>query len=118
MTLEQELLALEKQFWTAGPEFYRRHVDEQCLLAFPEMAGVMSRESVVATVTEDRRWSDLMVEEQGFLQLDDGTAVLTYHARAKRADGELYSALVSSAYVKRDDSWKLAFHQQTPVEAP
>lgn len=25
----------------------------------------------------------------------------------------IYSALVSSAYVRRDDSWKIAFHQQT-----
>ena len=118
MSLEQELLALEKQFWTAGPEFYRRHVDEQCLLAFPELAGVMSRESVVGTVKEDRRWSDLVVEEQGFLQLSDSSVVLTYHAKAQRADGEHYAALVSSAYVRRDGSWKLAFHQQTPMGAP
>jgi hypothetical protein len=117
MTLEQELLALEKQFWTAGPEFYRRHVDEQCLLAFPEMVGLMSRDSVVATIKEEQRWSDLTMEEQGFLRLNDGTAVLTYHTRAHRADGGSYEALVSSAYVKRNGSWKLAFHQQTPVEA-
>lgn len=115
MTLEQELLALEKQFWTAGPEFYRGHVDEQCLLAFPEMAGVISRDSVAATVKEDQRWTDLSMEGSGFLQLDDLTAVLTYHAKAQRADGTPYAALVSSAYVKRRSGWKLAFHQQTPV---
>jgi hypothetical protein len=33
-----------------------------------------------------------------------------------RADGKRYAALVSSAYVKRNGSWKLAFHQQTPIE--
>lgn len=116
MTLEQELLALEKQFWTAGPEFYRAHVDEQCLLAFPEMAGVMSRDSVAATVKEDQRWTDLVVDEQGFLALNDAAAVLTYRAKAQRADGTPYAALVSSGYVKRKTGWMLAFHQQAPVE--
>ena len=30
-------------------------------------------------------------------------------------DGEPYAAMVSSAYVKRDEGWKLAFHQHSPV---
>lgn len=116
MTLEQQLLALEKQFWTAGPDFYRKTVDDQCLLAFAEMAGVMSRDSVVETIKEDQRWSELTVEESGFLQLNDEVAVVTYRAKALRADGTPYMALVSSAYVRRGGGWKLAFHQQTPVE--
>ena len=114
MTLEQDLLALEKQFWTAGADFYRRTVDDQCLLAFAEMAGVMSRDAVAATITDDR-WSDLTIETCGVLQAGGGVAILTYRARARRADGRPYAALVSSVYVERDGGWKLAFHQQTPL---
>ena len=29
-------------------------------------------------------------------------------------DGATYSALVSSAYVRREGGWRLALHQQTP----
>jgi hypothetical protein len=41
------------------------------------------------------------------------TAVVTYGVVAAR-DGQQYSALMSSLYVRREDGWKLAFHQQTP----
>jgi hypothetical protein len=116
MTVEQQLLAHERQFWIAGADFYRKTVDDQCLLAFTDMAGVMSKESVAATIEDEPRWSDLAMEESGFLQLNDGVAILTYRARAQRADGSPYAALVSSAYVKRGGDWKLAFHQQTPLE--
>jgi hypothetical protein len=40
--LSEQLLAIEKHFWTGGPEAYRRHADDRCLIAFAEMAGVMS----------------------------------------------------------------------------
>lgn len=55
--------------------------------------------------------------KQGFRQLGDDVAILTYRASAKRANGEPYRALVSSAYTKRGGSWKMAFHQQTPLQA-
>lgn len=42
-------------------------------------------------------------------------AFLTYRASAVRGEDVRYRALVSSAYVKRGDAWKLAFHQQTPL---
>jgi hypothetical protein len=116
MPVKEQLLALETQFWTAGAEFYRSHVDGQCLLAFAEMAGLMSNRQVAATVTDGPRWTDLAVEEVGFLQLADDVALLTYRASARRAGGDPYRAVVSSAYVRRDGAWKLAFHQQTPLQ--
>ena len=36
MPLAEELLAIEKHFWTGGPQAYRRHADERCLVAFAE----------------------------------------------------------------------------------
>jgi hypothetical protein len=108
-------LALEERFWSGDADFYRAHVDDECLCVFPGMAALMSREQVAATVPEGPRWRALVIQPEGFRRLGDDAAILSYRASARRASGEAYEALVSSAYVKRGESWKLAFHQQTPL---
>ena len=40
------LKAIEDDFWTGGPEACRKYADEQCLVAFSELAGVMSRDDI------------------------------------------------------------------------
>jgi hypothetical protein len=71
--------------------------------------------AVAGTVTDGPRWRDLEMEAEGILQPISDVALLTYRASAVRGGEERYRALVSSAYVKRDGAWKLAFHQQTPL---
>ncbi len=115
MTIEQTLIELEEQFWTGGPEFYHSSSDAHCLVAFPGMARVLSADELAGTVASGPRWRDLEIEVKGLIQPLDDVAILTYEASALRGEDERYRALVSSAYVKRDDSWKLAFHQQTPL---
>jgi hypothetical protein len=112
MSLENDLLAIENNFWTGGPEAYRRHTDEKCLVAFSEMAGVMVRDDI-AKSAEEGRWKDVVLDLKGLAELSATSAVITYECAAKRKDGQPYRALVSSGYVKRPDGWKLAFHQQT-----
>src|SRR5262245_64614429 len=112
---KQQPLVLEERFWSEGAAFYRANLDDPCLCAFPELAGLLSREQVASSVPDGSRWKELVIEPQGYRSLGEGAAVLTYRARAKRADGTPYEALVSSAYVRRGDGWKLAFHQQTPL---
>jgi hypothetical protein len=115
MSLQQELLSLEKGFWSGGPDFYRKNLDNQCLVAFTEMASVMSKEQVASAVKDEHRWKSVDLKQKGLLELESGVAMLTYEADCERANGEHYSALVSSGYVKRDGQWKMAFHQQTPL---
>ena len=43
--------------------------------------------------------------------------MLSYEATAGRADGTPYKALVSSGYARHGPEWKMAFHQQTPLES-
>ena len=114
MSLEHDLLEIEKTFWTGGAEAYRQHVDDTCLVVFAEMAKSMPKEEIAGSV-EDGRWKDVSMTPKGLAQLTPESAVVSYDCTAKRKDGEPYHALVSSGYVKRDDGWKLAFHQQTPV---
>jgi hypothetical protein len=116
MPLQQDLLDIEERLWTGGADAYRKHVDTECLIAFTQMAGVMTREEVAASVEAGPRWQDLDLHAEGMVRPADDVAVLTYWASAVRGQGERYRALVSSAYVRRDGRWKLTFHQQTPLE--
>ncbi len=116
MALDQDLMKLERGFWTEGGDYYREHVDENCLLAFTEMAGVHSNEEIAGMNPGAGNWKNVKLDEKGLVQLSDGAAVLTYEVSAERATGEPYTAVVSSGYVKRDGEWKMAFHQQTPLQ--
>jgi hypothetical protein len=118
MALEDDLFAIEQGFWLDGQAYFQEHLDTRCLLAFPqagEMHGVQSRETVAATATASNRWRDLRMEHRQLLQPVDDVAVISYRADVLRADGQPYAALVSSAYAKRAEGWKLAFHQHSPV---
>ena len=115
MSLEQDLLAIETQFWTGGPEAFQRHSDDNCLVVFTEMAGVMAKADIAKTA-EKGRWTDVRPALKGMAKLADDSVIISYECTAKRKNGEPYHALVSSGYRKRPDGWKLAFHQQTPAE--
>jgi hypothetical protein len=117
MTLQAELSTLEKKFWFGDADFYRNHLDDRCLVAFPTMAGVKSKEEIAGMVTDDApQWKDLKMRDKGFVEPVKGMAVLSYEADGQRASGERYHAFVTSGYVQRDGEWKLAFHQQTPFD--
>lgn len=116
MTLRDDLLAMERKLWSGGKAEYRRTLDDDCLIAFTEMAGVSSRDTI-ADQADGNRWHGLDIEVEGFLQPTDDVALLTYRANAVRGQDEPYTARVSSGYVKRGHDWKMMFHQQTPLTA-
>lgn len=115
MTLKSDLVQIERSLWKGGVDAYRRNLDDDCLVAFGQQAGVSTREEVAGTVKEGARWEDVKLEVEGLLQPTPDVAILTYRASAMRED-EPYHALVSSGYVRREEAWKLMFHQQTPLE--
>jgi hypothetical protein len=114
MNLQDDLLTMERKLWSGGQAAYRGTLDDDCLIAFTEMAGVSSRDSIAAQA-DANRWQGLDIEVEGFLQPTDDVALLTYHATAVRDEDEPYEARVSSGYVRRDGDWKMMFHQQTPL---
>lgn len=117
MTLQNDLLAMGKKFWSGDAGYYRQNLDEECLTVFSTMAGVQKKEAIAGMVAEDsRRWHDVTLAEKGLVEPTRDVAILSYEAKARRASGERYHALVSSGYVRRNGTWKLAFHQQTPLE--
>jgi hypothetical protein len=114
MNLRDNLLAMEQRFWSGGATDFRRTLDDDCLIAFGEAAGVTSRD-LIADQAGGEHWHDLDIEVEGFLQPTEDVALLTYHATAVRANDEPYEARVSSGYVRRDGDWKMMFHQETPL---
>ncbi|MGK5173970.1 nuclear transport factor 2 family protein [Geodermatophilus sp. CPCC 205761] len=113
-------LALEEQGWQAlgtGPEaaaeFYARVLDTEVEMIFPGGARIDDRAAVLASMGGPP-WESWSLEEPRVRELGPGSAVVTYGVVAHRAGAEPYSALVSSVYVRRDDGWRLAVHQQTP----
>jgi len=113
--VQEQLLDLDRRLWSGGPDEYRAILDDDCLVAFGQTAGVSDREAVARTVETPQRWHDVELEPEGVVQPTAGVAILTYRASATRGKDEHYRALVSSGYVKRGDGWKLMFHQQTPL---
>lgn len=116
MDLESKLYLIEEGFWLQGQDHFLEHLDERCLLAFPqagEMHGVFDRKNVAATATPSNRWRDLRMYDRHLLEAGD-VAIISYRAEVTRTDGQPYAALVSSGYVRRADAWKLAFHQHSP----
>lgn len=115
MSLQTDLLALEKKFWSGDAGFYRNNLDDKCLTVFTKMAGVQSKDAIADMVAGDsQRWEDLKIDEKGLVEPTRDMAILSYEASAQRG-GQRYKALVSSGYVRRNGAWKLAFHQQTPL---
>jgi hypothetical protein len=117
-TLQTALFAIEEGFWLKGEGYFLENVDAQCLLAFPqmgEMHGVHSRQRVASTATQQNRWRDLAMTHRSLLQPVPDLAIISYRADVTRPDGEAYAALVSSAYARREDGWKLVFHQHSPL---
>ena len=67
MALQDDLLEIERGFWTGGADFYRRHADEHCLTAFPQMAAVLSNEDLAGSVGDGPRWNEPDVEVKGLV---------------------------------------------------
>src|SRR5690554_6368614 len=118
MSVHDDLFAIEEGFWLAGSDHFAAHLDDRCLLAFPqagEKHGIRSAEHVAATATPSNRRRDLSTTNRHALELTADVAIISYRAEVTRADGQPYAAFVRSACGRRGDEWKLAFRQLSPV---
>jgi hypothetical protein len=120
MELEKQLIEIERRLWANDAVFYKNNLIDEALLVFPE-TGVITRgiavDAILTENAEGRRWAEVQFDEVRSLRLAEDVALLTYRVAARWEHEESKSsALASSVYVKRDGVWKLAFHQQTPIE--
>lgn len=112
-----ELVALERRFWTEpSGDLYREHAAPDLLMVFPEPTGVLDLETAIPIVDEAGPWASVELEDLRFVELAPDAAALVYRAVATRDAGDRpYRTLATSVYTRRDGSWLLALHQQTPL---
>lgn len=119
MSLDEELLAIERGLWTNDPELYRASLLPDAMLVFPETGPIgrdFAVEAIRAEVAENRKWAEVRFEDVSARELTSDVSVLVYKAFARWNHEERGSwSLASSVYVRSNGTWKLAHHQQGPV---
>jgi len=115
--LEDHLFRIEQKFWTKGAGFFDRNLAYAAIMVFPEPLGVLTRDRIAESLAGQAQWQEVAFEDRRLLELSDRAVLLTYKAIARRRDGEPYVVRASSAYLRDGGAWRLAFHQQTPLEA-
>lgn len=122
MTLEQQLVAIERKLWKNDAVLYEENLIPEALLVFAE-TGVITRDVALEAIrkenAEGRRWADVKFDDIRTLPLGEDAALLTYKATARwEGQAKQMIAFCTSAYVLRNNAWKLALHQQTALDAP
>jgi hypothetical protein len=117
--LERMLLALEEEGWQAlstdgGAAFYEEILTPHALMVVPGM--VLTKERAVKEIDAGTPWTAFRIEDPLVVRLTEQSAVLTYRATARRGGEPAHVILMTSVYVENSGSWKLAFHQQTPID--
>jgi hypothetical protein len=117
MEAEETLLKLERRLWNADEEFYRKTLTDDALMVFPAPTGILDRSAILESVGGDDRWSRIDFNDERLLEIDAGVVQLVYRAVAERSeDGSEYRAHITTTYVRENESWNVASHQQTPVD--
>jgi hypothetical protein len=118
--VENRLVELEEQGWralsesgAAAREFYERVLDRAVVMLLPGGMVLDDRAAIIEAMS-GKPWSSYQLRDLRAFHPTPDTGVVTYEVSAQRDGGPPYSALLSSLYVRRDDGWKLTFHQQTP----
>ena len=120
MSLQEELVTIERTLWTNNRDVYAARLEDDAVLVFPE-TGVMHKSSALAGIEQEnlagRRWADVAFADVQAVGVTPDVALLTYRADARwEHEAMMTSVLATSLYVKRDRGWMLAFHQQSHPE--
>lgn len=119
--MEKDLIRLEERGWQAlsregehGKRFYEEILRDDAVMAFPGGMLIVGKRKILESLA-GQPWESFRIEEPRVLPLTLNAGVVVYRVSAQRGRQEPYAALVSSAYALDGETWKLVFHQQTPV---
>lgn len=115
--LQSELLDIERGFWERGneAEYYRDNMVDSGLAVLEP--GIMEKDQVMEMTTLAKPWKGVEMTDIRMMPLCADCVALIYSAEGKRPDNqEPYSARVNSTYLRRNERWQLALHQQTMIE--
>src|SRR5688500_11814842 len=120
MSLQDELVTIERTLWTNDRQIYDGRLDDDAVPVFPE-TGVMRKAAALEGIEQEnragRRWSDVAFADVEAVAVTPDAALLTYRADARwEHESTIRSVLATSLYVRRDGEWRVAFHQQSYPE--
>lgn len=115
-----ELLEIERAGWDSlcnntGSEFYGALMTEDAMMI---LAGGMAldRDAVVRSLREAPPWQRYEISKEKLINGGSDLAILVYRGQAAREGMDSpFVAWMSSTYVRRAGSWRLATYQQTPI---
>jgi ketosteroid isomerase-like protein len=115
MADQEHLLALERAFWHAAGDAsaYADALADDAVHVLPGL-GIVDRDTALRGVAGADPWDDFAIEAPLVVELGRDAAALVYTATARRGD-DRYRAAVTSVYLRADNRWQLALHQQTPL---
>lgn len=116
----EDLINLEERGWQAlstggeaATDFYRQVLDRDVTMLFPGGMVLTDRDTILESMG-GQPWATFRFDDPRVSRPTDDTGLVTYGVVAHREGAPEYSALISSMYVRRDNGWKLTFHQHTP----
>jgi Domain of unknown function (DUF4440) len=115
-----DLIAIERTLWENNAEIYHERYSPEALLIFAGV-GRIDRERAVAAIrkenAEGRAWAEVRFDDvDGRWIKSDAAALISYMARARwNYESSASQTLCASVYVREGGSWRVAFHQQTPM---
>jgi hypothetical protein len=111
--LLDELLDIEQRLASGDGDTYRSILLPEAIVIVP--GARMGLEDTAAAIDAGQGWDRFALTEPQLATVADAR-LLTYTFDGVRGEDVRYRALMSSLYVCVDDRWRLAFHQQTPLE--
>jgi hypothetical protein len=120
MSLQDELVPIERTLWTNNRHIYEERLVDTAVLVFPE-TGVMHKSAALEGIEQEnragRRWADVAFADVEAVSVTPDAALLTYRADARwEHESTIRSVLATSLYVRHERGWMLAFHQQSYPE--
>jgi hypothetical protein len=117
VSVQDELVGIERQLWKNDPVLYRENYTDDALITFPETGVItiaFALEAIRKENAEGRYWAEVAFEDVRTLCLTDDVTLLLYKAIARWAhEAKPTTSLCTTVYVRRNGRWKAAHHQQS-----
>ena len=116
-----EIVAIERTLWENNAEVYHDRYRPDAVLIFPDI-GRIDRDTAVAAIrqenAENHAWAEVQFDDaDGRWLVSDVAALISYRASARwNYESTASQWLCASVYIRTDGTWRVGFHQQTPVE--
>lgn len=107
-----KLLAIEHALAAGTGDTYRERLRDDAVVIVPGQA--LTLEETAAAMDASPGWDTFALDDARVLALGETAAVLTYRFTGRHGE-DTYSALMTSAYGRDGDGWRLVLHQQTPL---